>query len=1139
MNKKWWSRNRNNNSEENPPAQNENVGDTNFQENANFSLQLSNEEQSFSPLLAVGPGDCDSIRTPGFTLTWKYVTFDYNFYEPEDYGFGPSIYPTENQHFTTDATDFENVTQISIESQSWDCNFGQEQVVPGLDGPPGSFTDGKSPGRNAYSFLESIKVGDILQIFNVADSGEFGIYRVDEILFLSGYADSVGVSQSILYSAGGDMQWFTYNVTKLQHSIYTNDLDSNTDILGDGFIFSHTFSEQGLYGISWVQTSLQVTGEGATGPRGATGINGNPGPNSLIYQLECESLSPNPGGFVLNTTFIEGVTQLSISSTSTDYGNNDLSFDNALSWIDGISVGSILQITQVDFPQLYGIYLVTSVGPNIGLQYISGPPFFSFSCNALHTISYVLSGPQGPTGPPGGPQGFQGEPGPPGEQGPEGPAGGPQGFQGEQGPPGGPQGEMGPSGPAGQVGPAGSPGPAGPKGSTGSVGSTGNQGNTGSIGNPGANCLIFQNRLFGTSINGGGFRITSSITGNTNFSNVVEIRINQTSLNYLGQTLTTGNATNWLSTILVGCTLQIMEVGNSSNYGIYRVTSSGGNLNVTTISSNGSYVSGRLYTICYICGSSTSGSLGTTGSQGRTGPQGPTGRQGVTGPIGATGYVDTGIERIPWASIPGDTRQSASYTLTAGTNKNTIFYYNANTAFDYPGSISPDVVVTLNPNLSVPGINRNFKFILTNQSRVYKGYTWSIAYNGVRLVEYASGRIDPQILEFNWLPTTATQGQYLVTKTMGEILLDSNQSTGTAFSMNFQTAKRMMGLTIGSSNASTSTGQAVSNIFPKGSILFVEEAYIVCQGMRNTTGASISFGLRQPILDGGTLLTTPLLTSFSPTLASLGVPSSDELFSPKKSIFDWATGSVTYCDSPVGIVRLNEPAMPVIRLHNSTTLAAGTIFKINIPYTVEDFDQVAAPVNCPPFTNNDIPGGGGTVLWTGLNTPEQNQFIENPYLSSTFGTPATGNWNYRSRIFRVLNTPLGFPTPGTVYRLTYSFSNPIGITISFWMGSMVTVGGTSTYQDLVGTNWTPILPGQQNQATSGIYTQNGNETFVLPVGSQNGSVDFTWGGRTDGYWAVRSGNNGVFLTGTWQFQIEQICPENIPLTNNITPSRFS
>ena len=37
MNNKWWSRNRNNNSEENPPIQNENVGDTNFQENISSS----------------------------------------------------------------------------------------------------------------------------------------------------------------------------------------------------------------------------------------------------------------------------------------------------------------------------------------------------------------------------------------------------------------------------------------------------------------------------------------------------------------------------------------------------------------------------------------------------------------------------------------------------------------------------------------------------------------------------------------------------------------------------------------------------------------------------------------------------------------------------------------------------------------------------------------------------------------------------------------------------------------------------------------------------------------------------------------------------------------------------------------------
>jgi len=102
---------------------------------------------------------------------------------------------------------------------------------------------------------------------------------------------------------------------------------------------------------------------------------------------------------------------------------------------------------------------------------------------------------------------------------------------------------------------------------------------------------------------------------------------------------------------------------------------------------------------------------------------------------------------------------------------------------------------------------------------------------------------------------------------------------------------------------------------------------------------------------------------------------------------------------------------------------------------------------------------------------------------------------------------------------------------------MVTVGGATTYATITNSQYNLILPGQQSQATTGILTQNGNESFVLPVGAQSGSVLFNWGGRTDGYWAVRTGNNGVFLTGSWNFWIEQVCP-SADYTNNITPSRF-
>jgi len=1205
MNNKWWSRNRNNNSQENPPVQNENVGDTNFQENTNLSQQNNNGELEFSPMIPVDPADCQSIRTPGFTLTWRYIPVgdgENSFIEPTE-NYGDVVSTWAKGVFTTDALVFTDVTQISFSGQSWDCNDFEHMDENG------SWQPGHAPTLNAYSFLEQVRGNDVFQVFNVADPGEYAVYRIVELLpcWLTGFQDPLTNPLNIFNAQLGFGNSITFRVQYLYGSIYADGFNPNAGAA----TYSHSFpgnfpdlaSSSPLYAVSWVDTyyqGLDVIGvgggaTGATGPIGATGSIGNPGANSLIFRKDCSLGSPDEGGFDTNNSNFSSVTQIQINPefTSVDYSGNLIATGNATNWYNNIAVDSILQIQQVSNSAVYGIYTVTSEGPLQSLELISsnGTP----SCGSLYTISYIQPGPAGPAGPPEGFQGPTGPPGEPGEQGPAGTPGGPQGFTGPTGPGGEtysvsnglsespnnnfvlggtlsqptviqglnthplllqnlsnfsanviqPTTGFGglfainqagmfiqpPNMNVAQVGDvltlvenvSGEVAWLPPTGSKGS----GVTGATGPIGNPGANCLIFQNQAVPGVLASGRFQINASSTW---------IKINPTSIDYNGNTLTTNNAQTWVNNIAIGTLIQVMEVGNSSAYRIYRVTSIGtaGYIFITTISANGSITVGRRYTICYVTSGAAGGSTGLTGAQGVTGPQGLTGRQGVTGPIGATGYVDTTLERIPWGSVTGvDTRQSASYTLTAGTNKNTIYYYNyLNDGFSYPGTISPDVVVTLDPNLTVPGINRNFKLILTNQSRVYKGYTWSIAYNGVRLVEYASGRIEPQVLELNWLPITATQGQYLVTKTMGEILLDSNQSTGTAFSSNFVTSKRLMGLSIGRTNASTSTGQATSNIFPKGSILFVEEAYIVCQGMRNTAGASISFGLRQPISDVGTLLTTPLLTSFSPTLASLGVPSSDELFSLKKSIFDWATGSVTYCDSPVGIVRLNEPAMPVIRLHNSTTLAAGTIFKINIPYVVDDFTATAtATQSCPQFTNYMNPGYG-TSIWTN-GAP----LILTPTLSAGFGS-FSGSWNYRSRLWRVSASPLGYPTPGTVYRLDYSFSNPIGITISFWMGSMVTIGSGDPYSTVT-TQYNLILPGQQSAATSGLYTQNGNETFILPVGSQNGSVTFTWGGRTDGFWAVRTGNNGVPLSGTWNFQIVQVCPElEGNFTNNITPSRF-
>ena len=208
MNNKWWSRNRNNNSEENPPVQNENVGDTNFQENANFSQQSNSGELEFLPMIPVAPADCQSIRTPGFTLTWRHVNIDdpgeYAFIEPTE-NYGDVITTWFNGVFTTDALLFTDVTQISFSAQSWDCN-GFEHMDEN-----GSWQSGQAPTLNAYSFLEQVRGNDVFQVFNVADPGEYAVYRIVELLpcWLTLFEDPLTSPLNIFNAqlGGGNIKW--------------------------------------------------------------------------------------------------------------------------------------------------------------------------------------------------------------------------------------------------------------------------------------------------------------------------------------------------------------------------------------------------------------------------------------------------------------------------------------------------------------------------------------------------------------------------------------------------------------------------------------------------------------------------------------------------------------------------------------------------------------------------------------------------------------------------------------------------------------------------------------------------------------------------------------------------------------------
>jgi len=295
-------------------------------------------------------------------------------------------------------------------------------------------------------------------------------------------------------------------------------------------------------------------------------------------------------------------------------------------------------------------------------------------------------------------------------------------------------------------------------------------------------------------------------------------------------------------------------------------------------------------------------------------------------------------KKVAWQEDPSNPTmpgQTHSWGLTAGQDPNTVWFYNGLNSFDSPQG---DIVVSLNPATANPGLNRDFKLILGNGGRVETGNTWSVAYNGTRLVEYTEGRIEPHVLDFSWATSSeAPNGEYLLTKYMLESPTNDSVTTGAAYGGDFTSVKRMMGYfgslyttygTPGSPN-----GRGGSTVFPKGSILFVNESFVTCEGITGSvTGITISFGLTQPTPLGSY---GALINQWEPSLASFGVPHSGKIIFPDKALGDFATGSVYYSNSPVGIIRLTEPAMIVITVEGGA-IATYSYLKCQVPYIVDE-----------------------------------------------------------------------------------------------------------------------------------------------------------------------------------------------------------
>lgn len=208
---------------------------------------------------------------------------------------------------------------------------------------------------------------------------------------------------------------------------------------------------------------------------------------------------------------------------------------------------------------------------------------------------------------------------------------GPRGFQGPAGPPGpagvgsgtpgatGPQGLKGDKGDKGNAGANGAPGATGPaptltigvvqqgttpavaitgttptyalnftlpKGDKGDAGTPGAAGLAGVQGNMGSNAVLFKK---GDGIVSG----TIDVAGGSSYAAVTTIAVSHTSINGYGGSVGTPNgALVWLQGVVKNSYIQLMDAQNSSNFGIYKVTSLGtaGNthvFNVMVLHANG------------------------------------------------------------------------------------------------------------------------------------------------------------------------------------------------------------------------------------------------------------------------------------------------------------------------------------------------------------------------------------------------------------------------------------------------------------------------------------------------------------------------------------------------------------------------
>lgn len=171
---------------------------------------------------------------------------------------------------------------------------------------------------NANAWLESVVVGDRLQLYNSLDSTIFGIYDVWRI-----YNNSTNTSHIFEVNLVGGSGTFTM----------ASDISVSFNIKGD---------------------------RGSAGSNGIDGEKGAVGPNTLVYECNSSTVTA-PGKAVLNNGNFALVNALILNETSMlGYTGAVASIGNAAVWLNAIETNARIQITDVNDSDVFAIFRVIS-----------------------------------------------------------------------------------------------------------------------------------------------------------------------------------------------------------------------------------------------------------------------------------------------------------------------------------------------------------------------------------------------------------------------------------------------------------------------------------------------------------------------------------------------------------------------------------------------------------------------------------------------------------------------------------------------------------------------------------------------------------------------------------------------------------